>query len=163
LWDVFIIAAGFVLRALAGAFVAIVAISPWFYLCALFLSLLLALGKRRAELATLGAGETRASLRGYSLELLDHLMTVTVTCALMTYSLYTFQTPTAGHELMVTIPPVIFGVYRYLFLIYVKGEGEKPDTLVLRDKQLLAAVLLCVALAAGCLYGLPAMRGIGLP
>jgi 4-hydroxybenzoate polyprenyltransferase len=160
LWDVFIIAAGFVLRALAGAFVAIVAISPWFYLCTLFVSLLLALGKRRAELATVRAEGTRKSLSAYSLELLDHLIAVTVTCALMTYSLYTFQTPTSGHALMLTIPLVIFGVFRYLYLIYIKGEGESPDVLLLRDKQLLLTVVLCVALTAELLYGLPVIRGI---
>lgn len=97
------------------------------------------------------------------MQLLDHLMTVTLTCALMTYSLYTFQTPTAGHRLMLTMPLVNFGVHRYLNLVYVKGEGESPDALLLRDTQLLATVLLCVALVGGRPYGLPAMRGMGLP
>jgi 4-hydroxybenzoate polyprenyltransferase len=152
LWDVFAIATGFVLRALAGAFVAMVAISPWLYLCTLFLSLFLALGKRRAELVGLSA-DTRTSLRDYSRLLLDQLMTIVVACTLMTYSLYTFQTPGSGSRLMLTIPIVIFGMFRYLYLVYVKGEGESPDQLLLRDKQLVASVLLCVVLAAAVLYG----------
>lgn len=161
LWDVFIIATGFVLRALAGAFVALVVISPWFYLSALFLSLFLALGKRRAELAPIAPDgarhgvDTRPSLRAYTVQLLDQLMTIVVACALITYSLYTFQTPVAGSQLMVTIPVVIFGVFRYLYLIYVKGEGESPETLLLRDRQILAAVLLCIVLAVAVLYGIP--------
>lgn len=153
LWDVFAIATGFVLRALAGAFVAMVAISPWFYLCTLFLSLFLALGKRRAELLSV-SGETRPSLRKYSAQLLDQLMMIVVTCTLMSYSLYTFQTPGSGSRLMITIPVVIFGVFRYLYLIYVRGEGESPDTLLFHDQQLLAAVALCVLLVVGLLYGI---------
>jgi 4-hydroxybenzoate polyprenyltransferase len=162
LWDVFVIATGFVLRALAGAFVAMVAISPWFYLCTLFLSLFLALGKRRAELVGVsGAGETRTSLRDYSALLLDQLMTIVVACTLITYSLYTFQASgSGGRLLLITIPIVIFGAFRYLYLIYVKDEGESPDRLLLRDKQLLGAVLLCVLVAVAALYGVPYLRAV---
>jgi 4-hydroxybenzoate polyprenyltransferase len=153
LWDVFVIAAGFVLRALAGAFAAAVIISPWFYLCALFSALFLALGKRRAEFVSVAVEEKRASLRQYSVQLLDQLMTVVVVCTLMTYSLYTFQNVDSGNHLMITIPVVIFGVFRYLYLIYVKGEGEAPDVLLLRDKQILVAVAVCLLLVAAILYG----------
>lgn len=154
LWDVFVIATGFVLRALAGAFVVAVVISPWFYLAALFLSLFLALGKRRAELVSSAVEGTRPSLNHYTQQLLDQLLTVVVACTLMTYSLYTFQTE-AGYALMVTIPFVVFGVFRYLYLIYVKAEGESPEVLLLRDRQILGAVLLCGLVAVLVLYGIP--------
>ena len=157
LWDVFIIAAGFVLRALAGAFAIPVPISPWFYLCTTFLALFLALGKRRAELLLLNeaAGSHRANLREYNLVLLDQLLAVVVTCVLITYSLYTFQGENASHALMITIPFVIFGVFRYLYLLYVKGEGDRPDELLWRDRQILGAVALCVVAVMVLLYGLP--------
>jgi 4-hydroxybenzoate polyprenyltransferase len=157
LLDVFIIAAGFALRALAGAFAASVPISPWFYLCTLFLALLLALGKRRAELTELSAdaGAHRAILRQYSLPLIDQLMNVMVTATLITYSLYTFQAENSNYALMLTIPIVLFGIFRYLYLVYVKGEGGRPDELLWRDPQILGAVALCLAVFLVVLYGLP--------
>lgn len=160
LWDVFIIAAGFVLRAMAGALAAPVPISPWFYLCALFLALFLALGKRRAELAQLSdeSATHRPILRDYTVLLLDQLMAVVVTCTLITYSLYTFQSETGSHALMFTIPFVIFGVFRYLYLIYVKAEGDRPDELLWRDRQILLAVGLCVVFVLVVLYGVPALQ-----
>ena len=91
LWDVFVIAAGFVLRALAGAFAAPVPICTWFYICATFAALFLALAKRRAELTNVGAAAgSRAILGQYTLQLLDQLIAVVVTCTLITYSLYTY-------------------------------------------------------------------------
>ncbi|HEU5344394.1 MAG TPA: UbiA prenyltransferase family protein, partial [Ktedonobacterales bacterium] len=131
LWDVFAIAAGFVLRALGGAFAAAVYISPWFYLCAIFLSLFLALGKRRAELARIGeqpaSGGARESVLLYTTQLLDQLILLSVTCAVIAYSLYTFQGEVGGQAFIFTVPIVLFGVCRYLYLIYVRREGERPD------------------------------------
>jgi 4-hydroxybenzoate polyprenyltransferase len=160
LWDVFIIAAGFVLRAVAGAFAAPVPISPWFYLCTMFVALLLALGKRRAELVQLsdGAASHRQNLREYSVLLLDQLVAIVVTSALITYSLYTFQSDTASHALMLTIPFVIFGVFRYLYLIYVRADGARPDELLWKDRQILACVVLCVVVVLAVLYGVPALQ-----
>lgn len=160
LWDVFIVAAGFVLRAFAGALAIPVPISPWFYLCTLFLALFLALGKRRAEIvqAAENATQQRKVLQEYSLGLLDQLMGVVVTCTILTYSLYTFESGTASHALIVTIPFVIFGVFRYLYLIYVKADGERPDELLFKDKQILGAVLLCVLVTVIVLYGFPLAR-----
>jgi 4-hydroxybenzoate polyprenyltransferase len=160
LWDIFIIAAGFVLRALAGAIAIPVPISPWFYLCTTFLALFLALGKRRAELVLLSeeAANHRKNLREYSVQLLDQLMSVVVTCTLITYSLYTFQGVNGNPALMVTIPFVVFGVFRYLYLIYVKNEGSHPDELLFRDKQILGAVVLCVLVILLILYGAPLLR-----
>lgn len=158
LWDVLIVAAGFVLRALAGAFAIPVPISPWFYLCTVFLALLLALGKRRAELVSLGSEPDtgqRESLRAYSLTLLDQLVAVVVTCTLITYSLYTFESGTATHTLMITIPFVIFGIFRYLYLLYLKGDGERPDELLWRDRQILGSVALCVVAVVLLLYVAP--------
>jgi 4-hydroxybenzoate polyprenyltransferase len=160
LWDIFIIAAGFVLRALAGAIAIPVPISPWFYLCTTFLALFLALGKRRAELVLLSdeAANHRKNLREYSVQLLDQLMSVVVTCTLITYCLYTFQGVNGDHALMATIPFVVFGVFRYLYLIYVKNEGSHPDELLYRDKQILGTVALCVLAILLILYGAPLLR-----
>ena len=161
LWDVFIIAAGFVLRALAGAIAIPVPISPWFYLCTTFLALFLALGKRRAELGTLSEAAThhRPNLRDYNLPLLDQLLGVTVTSVLITYSLYTFQGENASHALMLTIPFVVYGTYRYLYLIYARGEGGQPDLVLYRDRHILATVILCVLVILALLYVVPAMHG----
>jgi 4-hydroxybenzoate polyprenyltransferase len=165
LWDVFVIAAGFVLRALAGAFAAPVPISTWFYLCATFLALFLALGKRRSELvrAQGDAARQRASLGAYTVQLLDQLLVVVVACTLMTYSLYTFQSENASHGMMLTIPFVIFGVFRYLYLIYARGEGERPEELLWRDRQVLGAVACCVLVAVAVLYVVPALAGQPYP
>jgi 4-hydroxybenzoate polyprenyltransferase len=160
LWDVFVIAAGFVLRALAGAFAIPVPISPWFYLCTTFLALFLALGKRRAELVTLSeqAVAHRRNLREYNVLLLDQLLAVVVTSTLITYSLYTFQGEGASHALMITIPFVLFGVFRYLYLIYVRNDGDRPDEVLYRDRQILASVVLCVVAVLVLLYGVPLLQ-----
>jgi 4-hydroxybenzoate polyprenyltransferase len=145
---------------MAGAFAIPVPISPWFYLCTTFLALFLALGKRRAELVLLSdaAANTRSNLREYNLVLLDQLLAIVVTCVLITYSLYTFQGENASHALMITIPFVIFGVFRYLYLLYVKGEGERPDELLWRDRQILGSVVLCVVAVMVLLYGIPLLH-----
>lgn len=158
IWDVFIIAAGFVLRALAGAFVIPVPISTWFYLCATFLALFLALGKRRSELIRLNdqAGNHRQNLRQYSLVLLDQLIGIVVTSMLLTYCLYTFQGENSSHALMLTIPVVLFGTFRYLYLMYVRTEGDRPDEVLWRDPQILSTVIVYALLVVALLYFLPA-------
>lgn len=157
IWDVFIIAAGFVLRALAGAFVIPVPISTWFYLCMTFLALFLALGKRRSELIRLDeqAGIHRQNLRQYSLALLDQLISVVVTSMLLTYCLYTFQGEN-NRPLLLTIPVVLFGTFRYLYLMYVRAEGDRPDEVLWRDPQILGTAVAYVLLVAVILYVLPA-------
>lgn len=164
LWDVFVIAAGFVLRAFAGALAIPVPISPWFYLCTLFLALFLALGKRRAELVRLqgAATSTRKNLSEYSQTLLDQLMSVAVACTILTYSLYTFEANTASHTLIITVPLVIFGAFRYLYLVYAQIDGDRPDVLLWRDRQILCAVVLCVLVTVVAIYGLPVLRGHSL-
>jgi 4-hydroxybenzoate polyprenyltransferase len=157
IWDVFIIAAGFVLRALAGAFVIPVPISTWFYVCMTFLALFLALGKRRSELIRLTdqAAIHRQNLRHYSLGLLDQLIGIVVTAMLLTYCLYTFQGENSNHDLMLTIPVVLFGTFRYLYLMYARAEGDQPDEVLWRDPQILGTVIVYVLLVVTLLYVIP--------
>ena len=159
LLDIFLIAAGYVLRALAGAFVIPVPISPWFYLCITFGALFLALGKRRAELLLLNddAYSHRRNLREYTLPLLDQLIMIVVTCTLISYSLYTFQGENASHDLMLTIPLVVFGLFRYLYLIYVKAAGDRPDELFWRDRQIFVTIVLWFGLTLALLYLTPSL------
>ena len=157
LLDVFIIAAGFVLRILAGAVVIPVSISPWLYLVTILLSLFLALNKRRHELVLLqdGASNHRQILKEYSLPMLDQMITIVSAATFMSYSLYTFQGPTGNHRLMITIPFVLYGMFRYLYLVYMKMEGGSPEEVLLRDRHMLATVVLCVAIIIVVLYILP--------
>jgi len=157
LLDVFIIASGFVLRILAGAVVIPVMISPWLYLVTILLSLFLALSKRRHELVLLQgeASNHRQILKEYSLPLLDQLITIVIAATIMAYSLYTFQGPTGNHRLMITIPLVLYGMFRYLYLMYIRMEGGSPEEVLLRDRHMLGTVVLCTVLIIIVLYGLP--------
>ncbi|MBE3560945.1 MAG: decaprenyl-phosphate phosphoribosyltransferase [Ktedonobacteraceae bacterium] len=152
--DVFIIAGGFVLRIMAGAVAIPVFISPWLYLVTIFLALFLALSKRRHELTLLQgqASSHRQILKEYSIPLLDQLITITVTATLIAYSLYTIQGPTGNHRLVVTIPLVLYGIFRYLYLVYMRGQGGSPEEVLLRDRHMLGTVLLCTILIIGILY-----------
>ena len=155
--DVFIIASGFVLRILAGAVVIPVYISPWLYLVTTFLSLFLALSKRRHELMLLqeDAAHHRRILKEYSIPMLDQMITIVVAGTLMSYSLYTIQGPTGNHRLIVTIPLVLYGMFRYLYLVYMRMEGGSPEEVLLRDRHMLGTVLLCTILIITVLYLLP--------
>ncbi|HYX48290.1 MAG TPA: decaprenyl-phosphate phosphoribosyltransferase, partial [Ktedonobacteraceae bacterium] len=157
LLDVFIIASGFFLRILAGAVVIPVMISPWLYLVTILLSLFLALSKRRHELVLLqgDASNHRQILKEYSLPLLDQLITVVIAATIMAYSLYTFQGPTGNHHLMITIPLVLYGMFRYLYLMHMRMEGGSPEEVLLRDRHMLGTVVLCTVLIIIVLYGLP--------
>jgi 4-hydroxybenzoate polyprenyltransferase len=157
LLDVFIIASGFVLRILAGAVVIPVEISPWLYLVTILLSLFLALNKRRHELVLLQgqASSHRQILKEYSLPLLDQMITIVSASTLMAYSLYTFQGPTGNHRLMITIPLVLYGMFRYLYLVYMRMEGGSPEEVLLRDRHMLGTVSLCAAAIIIVLYVLP--------
>jgi len=147
--DVFLIAGLFVIRAAAGAEAVDVRISPWLLLCTALLALFLALAKRRGELVLVGARETpgRPVLEGYSLELVDQLVTVVAASTVIAYSLYTF-TARDSKALMATIPFVIFGVFRYLLLVHRDDLGEEPEQVLLTDVPILVAVCLWVATAA---------------
>jgi 4-hydroxybenzoate polyprenyltransferase len=156
LLDVFGIAGGFVLRAAAGAIAIDVPISPWLYIATLLGALLIALGKRRTELQTLGVEAIghRRNLESYSLELIDQLILVISSAALMTYALYTFSAENLprSHSMMLTIPVVLYGLFRYLFLIHEGDVGGAPEELLFRDRPLLIAVVLWAALAIMILY-----------
>jgi len=139
--DVMTIAAGFVLRVAAGVVVIEgTQFSPWLYVCMTLLALFLGVGKRRHELFTLGesANSNRASLEHYSLELIDQMSVVVTSAAIMAYSLYTFSAPNLprldGQPLMMlTIPFVLYGIFRYQYLIHVRKEGGTPEDVVLGD------------------------------
>jgi 4-hydroxybenzoate polyprenyltransferase len=145
--DVMTIAGLFVVRAAAGAAGVHVRISPWLLLCTALLALFLALAKRRGELVLVGAEATpgRPVLEGYSLALVDQLVSIVAACTVIAYSLYTF-TARDSKALMVTIPFVVFGVFRYLLLIHRQDLGEEPEEVLLRDRPILA----CIAAWAIC-------------
>lgn len=153
--DVFIIAGGFILRILAGAVVVPVAISPWLYLVTSFLSLFLALSKRRHELVLLQgqAHQHRQALQEYSLSLLDQMITIVVTGTIISYSLYTIEGTTGEQRLVVTIPFVLYGTFRYLYLIHMRMEGGSPEEVLLRDRHILGTVILYTILVFIVLYG----------
>ncbi|WP_127530522.1 decaprenyl-phosphate phosphoribosyltransferase [Paenibacillus kobensis] len=141
--DIMIIAAGFVLRAIGGGVIIGVSFTPWFLLCTLLLSLFLAIGKRRHELMLLeqDKGTHRKVLEQYSFALLDQMNGIVTTATIMTYSLFTFTSGRTVH-LMWTIPFVIFGIFRYLYLIHIEKKGGAPDRVLFEDKPILFTVIL---------------------
>jgi 4-hydroxybenzoate polyprenyltransferase len=145
------------LRILAGAVVISVMISPWLYLVTCFLSLFLALSKRRHELILLQkhASEHRQILKEYSLPLLDQMITIVVTCTLVAYSLYTFEGSTGNQRLIITIPLVLYGMFRYLYLVYIRMEGGSPEEVLLRDRPMLGTVMVSAIMIIAVLYLLP--------
>ncbi len=154
--DVLAIAAGFVLRVAAGvALITVERFSPWLYLCMTLLALFLGFGKRRAELAELGnSNVVRQALEHYTLPQLDTYLTIVSASTIMAYSLYTFSAENLpeNHLMMLTIPFVIYGLFRYLYLIHVRGEGGAPEELLLTDRPLQATFLLWGLVALGILY-----------
>jgi len=148
LLDVFTIAAGFVLRAVGGAVVIQVAISPWLYICTVLLSLFLGFSKRRHELILLNdqAGNHRQILREYTPELLEEILSVVTSSTVMAYSLYTFTYPKLpqNHAMMLTIPFVLYGIFRYLYLVHLKNEGGSPEEILLGDRPFLLNVTLWI-------------------
>ena len=147
LLDVMTIGGLFVVRAAAGAAAVEVRISPWLLLCTALLALFLALAKRRGELVLVGAEATpgRPVLEGYSLALVDQLVSVVAASTVISYCLYTF-TARESKAMMITIPFVVFGVFRYLLLMHRRDLGEEPEEVLLRD----APILLCIAGWAAC-------------
>lgn len=146
--DVFVIATGFVLRAIAGAMALTVRISPWLLLCTFLLALFLALCKRRHEKILLeGTGEQhREALAGYDRYLLDMQIGITSSATLVCYAIYTLSEETVRrfgtNRLGLTIPFVVFGIFRYLELVYRHDEGGRPEKVMLTDKVLIATVAL---------------------
>ncbi|TML29711.1 MAG: decaprenyl-phosphate phosphoribosyltransferase [Actinobacteria bacterium] len=149
LLDVMTIGGLFVVRAAAGAAAVEVRISPWLLLCTALLALFLALAKRRGELVLVGAEATpgRPVLEGYSLALVDQLVTVVAASTVISYCLYTF-TARDSKAMMVTIPFVVFGVFRYLLLMHRRDLGEEPEEVLLRDLPILLCIVGWAATAA---------------
>ena len=158
LLDVFAIASGFFLRVYAGAQAIGVPISSWLLLCTIFLSLFLALGKRRSEMLLIGKQPDghRMVLKRYDLGLLDQMVSVVTAGTVLSYSLYTLSPETVERfqtrNLWLTIPLVLFGVFRYLLLVYQNQEGGSPENILLTDRALLATILLYLLVVVGILY-----------
>jgi 4-hydroxybenzoate polyprenyltransferase len=153
--DVLAIAGGFVLRAAAGAVAVDVSISPWLLTCTMLLALLISFGKRRNELVSLGATPAhRRTLEMYSQPLLDQAVAVTAAGTLIAYAVYTIDADSGppDHRMMVTAPIVAYGIFRYLYLIYRRGEGGAPEWMLLTDRGLLAAVLAWGLVSAALFY-----------
>ena len=155
--DVLIIAAGFVLRVGAGvALINVVRFSPWLYVVMTLLALYLGFGKRRAELALLthGAGSHRKVLEGYTIPLLDQYIMIVSSTTIVAYSLYTFSAPNvpANHSMMLTIPFVLYTIFRYLYLIEVKHAGGAPEEILLSDRPLQIALLLWAIVVLAVFY-----------
>lgn len=144
--DVLALAAGYVLRVAAGvALVHAERFSPWLYVVTVLLALFLGLGKRRQELVLLkGATSTRSILNEYNLAFLDEMMAIVTAGTVMTYAFYTFTAPNlpSNHLMMLTIPFVLYGIFRYLYVIHVQGNGAAPDEVVLDDRPLQISIAL---------------------
>ncbi|RMH68390.1 MAG: decaprenyl-phosphate phosphoribosyltransferase [Gemmatimonadetes bacterium] len=156
--DVLVISLGFVLRAIAGGIVINTEISAWLLVCTFLLALFLALSKRRNELVVFvdSPEQHRRVLMDYSIELLDHLITIVAAATIMAYSLYTFDDRTVQTfettHLSVTIPFVVYGIFRYLYLIHKKGLGGRPELILLTDKGILTNVLIWLMTSIGVIY-----------
>ena len=156
--DVLMIAAGFVLRAIAGAVAVDVPIGHWLLVCTTLLALFLALSKRRHELTLLAEGATdhRRILEEYSPYLLDQMIGVVTSSTLIAYTVYATSTDTAARlgttKLGLTIPFVLYGIFRYLYLVHQKRGGGSPAAMLLTDRPLLGCVALWAATVIALLY-----------
>ena len=136
---------------MAGAFVIHVPVSPWLYAVTALGALFLAINKRRAEIVLLkeDANEHRPILEEYTMPLLDQMASIVTASTLVAYGLYTFTAPAlpTNHSMMLTIPFVLYGIFRYLYLVHVRGEGGSPEDVLLKDAPLMADILLWVAVS----------------
>ena len=156
--DMLVIATGFVLRAVGGAVVIAVPVSPWLVLCTGLLALFLAAAKRRHEIVLLRelSGGHRPVLAEYSAELLDSFMVTLSAATVTSYALYTFFEPRSpAHSMMLTIPFVIYGVLRYQYLVLRRDAGGQPEEVLLGDAPILIDVALWIASAVFVLYVVP--------
>jgi 4-hydroxybenzoate polyprenyltransferase len=157
--DVLVVALGFVLRAAGGALAIGVAISGWLLICTILLALFLALGKRRHEVLTLeeGAARHRPILAEYSAGLLDQMIAVVTASTVTAYALYTMSPETVAkfHTslLPLTLPFVLYGIFRYLYLLYRRQLGGNPSDMVVRDRALLVNTLLWLVVVLLIVYG----------
>ena len=156
--DVIIIALGFVLRAVAGAAVIQVSISSWLLICTTFLALFLVLSKRRHELILLGENATlhREILEEYSPYLLDQMVAVVTASTVMAYALYTTSAKTVEkfgtRNLIFTLPFVLYGIFRYLYLVHQKNMGGSPEQILIRDLPMIVNIFLYLLVTGIILY-----------
>lgn len=156
--DVFVVAAGFVIRVIAGGLVIEVPLSSWLLVCTMLLALFLSMSKRRHELLLLenNASEHRPILMEYSPYLLDQMIAVVTASTLIAYCLYTISGETiekfGTKNLVLTSPFVLYGIFRYLYLIHQKGKGGSPEELIIKDKPLLIDILLWIGSVVLILY-----------
>lgn len=153
--DMLALAIGFVLRAVAGALAISVPVSPWLYLCTLFGALFIAINKRRAELTLLadGAAEHRPILAEYTTGLLDQMASVVIASTVVAYALYTVTAENLprNHAMLATVPYVLYGVFRYMYLVHRHDAGGSPEDVMLRDRALQVTVVLWIATAMAIL------------
>jgi len=144
--DVMIITFGFVLRVISGGVATNVQLSSWLILCTILISLFIALNKRRSEIVTLkdNSSSHRKILEEYSVELIDNMLTIVTPSILITYCLYTFSS-TQSRTMMITIPFVLYGIFRYQYLVSKKNVGGKPEDVFQKDLPFLINVLLWAA------------------
>lgn len=156
--DVLLIASGFVLRAVGGAYAAQEGVSSWLIICTIFLALFLALTKRRSEVKLLGdkAGSVRSTLALYTVELLDQMVNIVTAACLMAYALYTLDSGTVAkfgtRNLAFTLPFVIYGLFRYLYLVLHLNVGETPEQVLLQDRPIVICILAYVGTVALIVY-----------
>lgn len=156
--DVMMIAIFFVLRIVAGAVaVEVSAFSPWLYICVSLLALFIGFGKRRHEIVLLkeAASTHRSSLGQYNLAFLDQIIGIVTASGLMSYTLYSFESETAlagPPQMMLTVPLIVYVVFRYLYLIHVEQRGGAPEDLLFSDRPLLAAVVLWIVSVVAVIY-----------
>jgi 4-hydroxybenzoate polyprenyltransferase len=157
--DAFIVASGFLLRAFAGCIVIHVDVTPWLFICTLSLALLVSFGKRRNELNSLQveAKNHRETLEYYNIQLLDIILTISSATAIGTYSLYTMADETVlrfgSHRLIMTTPFVMYGVFRYLYLIYTQNKGGDPTKLLVKDFPTILNGILWILSVGYVIYG----------
>jgi 4-hydroxybenzoate polyprenyltransferase len=157
--DAFIVASGFLLRAFAGCVVIHVDVTPWLFICTLSLALLVSFGKRRNELNILkvDAKDHRETLQFYNVQLLDIILTISSATAIGTYSLYTMAEETVkrfgSQRLIMTTPFVMYGVFRYLYLIYTQNKGGDPTKLLVKDTATIVNGILWILSVGYVIYG----------
>lgn len=151
--DVMFLAAGFVWRAVAGAIAIEVAVSPWMFICTAFLALFFGFHKRRAELVKLGDSGTRKNLAEYSMPMLDQFQAIVTGNVVLSYALYSVLGNTPWMAL--TLPYVLYAVFRYIYLVDQKGEGEAPDEALFKDAPILITAILFLVTAMAVLTFAP--------
>jgi 4-hydroxybenzoate polyprenyltransferase len=164
--DVMVVAAGYVLRVMAGAAAIGVKVSPWILLCTIFLALLLILSKRRHELVLLAdeAGDHRAVLHQYSAPFLDQMINVVTASSVVCFALYAMDPGTVARfgtdRLIYTLPLVIFGIFRYLYLIYQKHDRRNPTEALMRDVPFVVNIMLWGLAVLWIVYGRAISPGV---